>query len=440
MTVQSRLAHHNGNARARMMSFGSSNISPPIPLEKTESEFVTGQYTTIKVRTTAQANSPQREIQVPYFKTGTPEEFLEFWAKVNEIVAGQRITLAAQKFSLVRTLLRGDALATWMNKASALHRNPDPAHANEDLPETNDNYETCWKVLAYHVLPTRALQRQRRYIRRHLRKPQSMNFRVFTARVLELNGYMAFFPNGQLNEHGVPLGFGVEQSLPADELLDILEFALPNTWQKLLIEHGIDLLKGTPDFGLRELASFCERKELTESMEKHLGPRGKNSESVHTEPTLASKSSGTGAQNKNKNKIYKKRDNKRKSEERSEKYCPLHNSYGHDSNDCKVLQTHAKKLREGYSNLSQSTHLFKEKEDKKKQANQLRTAIEKVIEEKVTKSKKRKNDRQEVRFAKESEDEDDNLFAFHDAREQNDSSSEEFNDIHLEELSLSSDK
>jgi ATPase subunit of ABC transporter with duplicated ATPase domains len=104
-----------------------------------------------------------------------------------------------------------------------------------------------------------------------------------------------------------------------------------------------------------------------------------------------------------------------------------------------VIQSHSKKLREGYSNLSQSTRLFKEKEDKKKQANQLRTAIEQVIEEKVTKSKKRKTDK-EVRFAEESEDEDDNLFAFHDAHEQNDSSSEEFNDIHLEELSLSSEK
>ena len=332
-------------------------------------------------------------------------------------------------------------MATWMSKASTLHHNPDPAHANEDLPETNEMYEKCWKALAYHVFPTRALQHQHRYLRRHLCKPQMMEYRVFTARVLEINGFMAQFPNGQLDDEGIPTGFAVEQSLLADELLDIFEFALPNSWQKLLIKHGVDVLKGTPEQGLRELASFCERKELTESMEKHLGPSGKSSETAHnTELKSASKSSGAGAQN-NHNHNHNTRNNKRKSGDSSEKYCPLHNTYGHDSNECKVLQDHVKKLREGYSNLSQSTQRWKEKQEKRKKENQLRAAIEAVLQEKIRNKRKAEK---EVRFAeeKEDEDEDDMLFRFHDAttspaKQASESDTEEFANLNLDELSLS---
>ena len=93
-------------------------------------------------------------------------------------------------------------------------------------------------------------------------------------------------------------------------------------------------------------------------------------------------------------------------------------------------------MREGYSNLSQSTRLYKERKEKKKQQNQLRTAIAEVIKEQIASSKKRKAEKQ-VRFAEEDEDEDEKLFAFHNALEHNSSDEEDaIDDVNLDELSL----
>ena len=98
---------------AKPSTFGTSNFTPPISLMKEEKAYAKGQYTTIKCKTNlADANSPTREIQIPYFKTGTPEEFLDFWAKVKEVIMGQNMDPPAQ-FRLVCSLLKGEALTVW---------------------------------------------------------------------------------------------------------------------------------------------------------------------------------------------------------------------------------------------------------------------------------------------------------------------------------------
>ena len=58
---------------------------PPIPLIKEEEKaYAKGSYTTLKLRSNpAEENSPIYEIQVPYFKSGTCEQFLEFMDKCN---------------------------------------------------------------------------------------------------------------------------------------------------------------------------------------------------------------------------------------------------------------------------------------------------------------------------------------------------------------------
>ena len=55
-----------------------------IPLVKEEEKaYAKGSYTTLKLRSNpAEENSPIYEIQVPYFKSGTCEQYLEFMDKV----------------------------------------------------------------------------------------------------------------------------------------------------------------------------------------------------------------------------------------------------------------------------------------------------------------------------------------------------------------------
>ena len=66
---------------------------------------------------------------------------------------------------MTRRLLEGDALAAF-NAAAAVHRN-----------ENNDNFLACIDDVTAHIFPARALQMQKRFMRRFLRKPAGVKTR-----------------------------------------------------------------------------------------------------------------------------------------------------------------------------------------------------------------------------------------------------------------------
>ena len=58
-------------------------------------------------------------------------------------------------------------------------------------------------------------------MRRSLRKPRNMSVRVYVNRVLEMNDQLSSYPGTGDNIDGT--------KLPEDEILDLLEFDIPNT-------------------------------------------------------------------------------------------------------------------------------------------------------------------------------------------------------------------
>ena len=358
---------------AKPSTFGTSNFTPPISLMKEEKAYAKGQYTTIKCKTNqADANSPTREIQIPYFKTGTPEELLDFWAKVKEVIMGQNMDPPAQ-FGLVRSLLKGDALTVWENR-NFFHGE-----------ETEENFLQTYKDLSAHVFPKRAIQVQKCYLRRFIRKPHDMPFCRFAARVNELNEQLKMFPNGVLDDNGDAQGFADTQKLADEELLDILEFGLPHYWQKGLIELNIDLLQGTPQQGMRELAAYCERKELTESMDKASQARKKSD---------SKKEDFDSSDGKRSFKQEQRDFQKRKSSDQGEKYCPYHGRGNHDGNSCKRLLASAKKMRADAYHASYKT----KREDTKLQKEELRAMVAEMIAKHDKQSKTKRKAKEDLRL------------------------------------------
>ena len=91
-----------------------------------------------------------------------------------------------------------------------------------------------------------------------MRKPVGIKMREFETRAVEMNAYLEYFPNGKLDDNGVPLGFVATQKLDEDELADLMELGTPNKWQKEMISHA--------------LVEFCERIETIEGMEAERSP------------------------------------------------------------------------------------------------------------------------------------------------------------------------
>ena len=277
-------------------------IVPIVSLQRPEKkELVKGDYATLKCKTSPSLpNSATYELPIPYFKNGSPEDFLKWKRNVEKAISGQGATDGPGKYTLTRRLLDGDALTAFNLKA-------------EEFPsETNNNFLLVVEALTEHVFPIKALQIQKRYMRRFLRKPRDMKTREYVSRVCEINEMLVHFP-----------GADQESKLPQDELLDLLEFGMPATWQKAMILQDFDPL----DHSIAEFVSFCERLELTEP-----------------EAEKQSASNKSDSFSRKKRKIGTHRD------QPPEGNCLLHGEgCGHSTHECRTLKRHSAVLKKKYA-------------------------------------------------------------------------------------------
>jgi hypothetical protein len=221
-------------------------MEPPIALERpVKKELEKGDYLTYKLRNDpADPQSPGYELTIPYFRDGTPEQFLRFKKNLNKVFNGQNVTDGPGMFTIGRRLMDGDALSHFENFVTA-----------EALTQTVNNFNKAMEAVGRHVFPAQAAKLQKRYLRRFVRKPIGMTSRMFVARVQELNNYLPFFPE---QVPGEPI-----QKLDDDEIIDLMEFGVPRSWQKKMEEHSFDSTNTT----IGEFLAFCERMERIEQMD-----------------------------------------------------------------------------------------------------------------------------------------------------------------------------
>ena len=303
-------------------------VVPPIPLERPEHKKVPKtSYVTFKLRTNpSETDSPEYDLSIQYFKSGTAEELLTCLKNIKKVFVEMNIKTGPTQYAMVRRILQGDALSAF-DLAAGSHGT-----------ETVDNIKKCFESLKKHVFPVNAYQRQRHFMNRVMRKPKDWMIRQFTTRVTELNEYLAHFPDPSAS---------VKAKKFADvEITDIAANAIPNSWLKAMAYHNFDPLIHTPN----EFTSFCERIEHVETM-------GNLSEkNSHNEPSAVA----TGkVQSRSRKGKRKSRDEEFSG--KTGKWCVLHNTDTHDTNECKTLLAQAKKMRaawetNGVAKGSSTTH------------------------------------------------------------------------------------
>jgi hypothetical protein len=299
-------------------------VQPVIGLERpSKKELKKDECLTFKLRSSPNdANSLTYEITVPFFRNGSPEELLLFLKLVDRVLAGTNTTSGPNKYALIRRLLQGDALTAFNNAATA------------EGNETNANYEICCQKLIKHAFPKKALTDQKRYMRRFLRKPRDMKTRIFMGRLIELNDYLELFPDFQDN-----------QKLAQDEIMDIAEYGVPNTWQKTMVLQGFNPVDNTP----AAFIEFCERLEFAE---------GSNSnQEMKSQSDSKNAKKGGPLHAKTPERGNKKRKN---NETEPEYYCRLHGpNTSHNTAECKNLKSQADKMRAAYMTLPNANKRFK---------------------------------------------------------------------------------
>ena len=171
---------------------------------------------------------------------------VEVSAELREGFVGLNLTISSTKFAMTRRLLAGDSLTHFNDKAASFR------DANGRVVENDDHLEASLRAVTGTILNKKALSTQKRYMRHIIRKPKDMKIRMHCARFAELNKYLESFP---------PYA-GAGQCLPRDEVLEHLEFAIPNSWQKQMVMQGFVTLEPN----IEEFVEFCECMEFGEEV------------------------------------------------------------------------------------------------------------------------------------------------------------------------------
>ena len=300
---------------------------PPIPFEAPEvKELKKTDVLLLELKTSpTEVESKTHKMHARILKESVSCEDVLLWVRdMKTINAGLELKEPRDKFNMTKKLLQGDCLTAFSNYEQGITN------------VTDASYERALKALVDHVFPRRALHHQKQYMRRFMRKPFDTKSKDFVARVQQLNDYLNMFPPFKNN-----------QMLPEDELLDILEFSIPATWQKEFIRSGFDPV----EHDVKTFVEHCERMELTEALEKpsSIKDKGLNATSKKNSGHLkAGKSQAKPSEE------AKKHHNK--------PFCDLHQQYGHSTADCKVVQGQINKMRAAWSAKSPESKI----EDRKR--------------------------------------------------------------------------
>ena len=291
----------------------ASTIFVPIPFKRFEyGELDKSDYETYTLRNIPDdPNSSTFRVNVPYYRGGRGEEYILFKRNLEKVFVGQNVNDNPTRFSIMRRLLQGAALATFNNKVE------------EYEEESEGVFVSGLMAVRNAAFPKRAVSKQKRYMRRHMHKGISCSFKNFLNRVQEMNGYFREMPPN------VPVEDGQEEvppeGMPDDDLMDILEFACPAEWQRQMRLQDFDTSQKT----FADLLDFCENLEELEELEQQNASKKKNGK-------------------KDNGKTKKRKSDFDQSDEKKY-HCMLHgDNHTHNSEDCTVLKNQAKKMRGMY--------------------------------------------------------------------------------------------
>jgi hypothetical protein len=269
------------------------------------------------------ANSPKFKMQAYILRGDEEVRTILTWHKdMDKIFHGLDLDTEAKKHQMIENLLTDTALSLYETEREQLaqDRRQTVADTAEEAnagagaailaqPLANHrargDVRNAIKDMISKIMPRRVLARAKRFLRRDCRKPAEMKVRIYLQHLLRIN--MSELEN-------LP-PFNVDQVLSTDELLDIILYGTPKSWQKEMERQGFDPM----DHTLNEVVDFMERIESSEDFDT-------------TKPNNQDKS-----KDKSKNRGKTNRPHNAGTG-RNDLFCVYHGECGHTSDDCTILK------------------------------------------------------------------------------------------------------
>eukprot|EP00957_Ditylum_brightwellii_P070616 5365636-Ditylum_brightwellii.AAC.2 len=162
-------------------------------------------------------NSPTCNLAVPFYDTGSVEEWLKFWQNLQAVITRQNIT---------------------------------DTQEGVNRPQSEPNYKKTMQDMHMHMFLLQAYVTQTWYIWRALIKPYKMSLQTFAARIHKINDQIEQFLT---RDNMTP-----QVKLADDKLMDIMENKIPKLWQADMCRQCFDCAAE----GQAKFIRFYENLEL----------------------------------------------------------------------------------------------------------------------------------------------------------------------------------
>jgi hypothetical protein len=249
---------------------------------------------TLKLRAGSGTNAPTYKRKVARFNGGSPADWIEVLEALDEIFAQNALTSPQDRENTIRTILRGDSLTAF--ESSIYESRSNPEEPGEQIPLTVEMITSALQAVSQDVFPHRALCHQIRWMQRRMRKPAGMGIRQFMAAISQMNEKLIRFPGATKTD-----------LFKAEQLVELAEFALPNSWRA-----KFDLAGYVPtNFDKYRLIAEGEQIERAAALAKTHKPNDKSSKKAgktgSTKNNLArTNGKGKGQQSANAGKVTTK--------------------------------------------------------------------------------------------------------------------------------------
>lgn len=250
---------------------------------------------TLKLRAGSGTNAPTYKRKVARFNGGSPADWIEVLEALDEIFAQNALTSPQDRENTIRTILRGDSLTAFESSIYESRSNPE-GPGERQIPLTEEMITKALQAVSQDVFPHRALCHQVRWMQRRMRKPAGMGIRQFIAAISQMNEKLIRFP-----------GATKDDLFKADQLVELAEFALPDSWRA-----KFDLAGYVPtNFDKYRLIAEGEQIERAAALAKTPKPKkdksAKNTgKTGSTKNNFAGKGKGNGPHSANAGKVTTK--------------------------------------------------------------------------------------------------------------------------------------
>ena len=280
------------------------------------------------------ATSPKFKVSIRVLEgRETLRTTLQWMRDISRIHTGLGLTTHESRNAITRELLKGTAAAAFENGLELGMKNSQVREANAAAaaadqtdpvavkgafdtemakPHTDfmddEAIDDAYNAVISNISPLKTLQKVKRDLRHHMRKPADMKVRDYVNNIMHINNTE------------IPWLYpfkGDAQRLSEDELKDILIHAVPKSWVKEMEKQGRD-----PDIlNLPQLSAFFEQVEASEDFD----PEGRVSH--------------------NKKKDHKSHKGGKSNGGGGSSYCMLHGKGGHTTEECKTIAGQVKRMK-----------------------------------------------------------------------------------------------